>query len=99
MEEAALLNLKSISPIDFSKGYSDWQEVGFKERTAKLMFWALLPIARLLTDTLMFCGKPDFAPVAVEFSALAIARMIKESGTGIDLEKAAGGCQYRERRN
>ena len=87
LEEAALLNLKSISPIDFSKGYSDWQEVGFKERDGKIDVLGAFADGAVVDGYADVLRETGFAPVAVEFSALAIARMIKESGTGIDLEK------------
>ena len=87
LEEAALLNLKSISLIDFGKGYSDWQEVGFKERDGKIDILGAFADGAVVDGYSGVLRETGFLPVAIEFSALAIARMIKEFGTGVHLEK------------
>lgn len=87
LEEAAMLNLKSISPINLDKSYADWQEVGTKERNGKIDILGAFADGAVVDEYAAVLRETDFLPAAVEFPALALARTVKEFGSGIDLEK------------
>jgi hypothetical protein len=87
LEEAAALNLKSISPIDINAAYADWQRLGSREKEGKIELLGAF-VNRLVVDEYVeVLEKAGFSAVAVEFPALAIARTIKELAAGIDPEK------------
>lgn len=82
LEDAALLNLRVISPIDFETAYADWQEVApGEEDSARSEVRAIGAFAeRSAVDpysaSLGSCG---FVPVAIEFASLSVARAISEA--------------------
>lgn len=80
-EEAALLNLRVISPIDIDEAYADWQEVAHGgEDSARQDVRALGAFAeRQVIDAYMKAvSQAGFMPVAVEFASLSVARAIME---------------------
>ncbi|MBI3045980.1 MAG: pilus assembly protein PilM [Candidatus Harrisonbacteria bacterium] len=87
LEEAANLNLKSISPIDLGAGYADWQEIGLQEKDGKLEVLAAFADRAAIDDYQQCLESAGFAAVAVEFPALAISRAIQALAVGIDIEK------------
>ena len=87
LEEAAELNLKSISPIDLKTGYADWQKIGVQERDGKIEFLGAFVKSSAADDFIECLESAKFVPVAVEFPALAIGRSIKEFSAGVNLEK------------
>ena len=87
LEDAAKLNLVSISPIDLSVGYADWQQVGIQERDGKLEILGAFSNSAVIDEYVQCLSESGFISVAVEFPALAIARAIKEYGSGIDIDK------------
>ena len=87
LEEAANLNLKSISPIDLKSGYADWQEVGVQEKDGKLELLAAFSDRSAIDDYQQCLKAAGFAAVAIEFPALAISRAIQVLAAGIDVEK------------
>ncbi|MBN2197716.1 hypothetical protein JW698_00750 [Candidatus Wolfebacteria bacterium] len=76
-EEAVNLNLRMISPIDFSSVYADWQKVG-KNKTDRGQTEILGAfISKKITDDFVECLKDtNFVVVAIEFSGLALSRLI-----------------------
>ena len=86
LEEAAQLNLQSISPIDWNASYADWQQIGEQEKEGKAELLGAFASKSVLDGYAKAVFAAGFIPVAVEFPALAIARTIKELAAGVDLE-------------
>lgn len=85
IEEAAKLNLQMTSPINLEKAYSDWQIIG-----ANANQWEILGafIESSLVDEYNRCLRESgFLPAAFEFPALSLARLIKQLGPPLDLNK------------
>lgn len=87
LKEAAELNLKSLSPIDFAKASADWQQIGAQEKDGKIEILAAFAESAAVSEYISALREAGFVPVAAEFPALAIARTIKEFGVGIDLAR------------
>ena len=86
LEEAAKLNLESVSPLDLNNAYADWQKIGVREKDGKLdMLGAFIerPVSDAYFQVLKTAG---FLAAAVEFPSLGIVRVIKEFGVGVNPE-------------
>src|SRR3990167_6970625 len=83
LEEAAKLNLQMISPIDFERAYSDWQAVG-KSRENGLEILGAFIHSELIDELDDSLREANFAPVAIEFSSLSLARLASELGEAIN---------------
>lgn len=86
LEDAARLNLRMLSPIDFDSAYADWQAVGDHEHSSVLGGGAGVVdalgafVESSVVDGYARCMvRARFFPVAVEFSSLSIARLVHES--------------------
>lgn len=81
LEEAVGLNLKMISPSDFSTVYADWQKVGETSIDGGQLEILAAFISRQIIDEIINCLKEtNFVVVAVEFSALALSRLVQGLG-------------------
>lgn len=87
LEEAAFLNLKSISPIGIGGGYADWQKIGFGEKGGKVDILGAFTQKESVDEYMGILEASGFRTVAVEFPGLAIARTIKELASDVDLAK------------
>jgi len=89
LEEAIELNLKMISPIDFSAAYSDWQSVGEEVVNGHAQSEILGAFAEAkMIDEIDDCLKiSNFVPAAFEFNGLALVRLAVEYGANIDKNK------------
>ena len=86
IEEAAELNLRMVSPISQEKTYSDWQIIG--ENTNQMDILGAFIENSIVDDydrCLRECG---FLPMAFEFPALSLTRLIKDLGPAIDIGKS-----------
>lgn len=86
LEEAANLNLKSISPLDLKDAYADWQVIGIQEKDSKLEFLAAFADSSVINAYRECLEAAGFAIIAVEFPALAISRAIKELAVGVEIK-------------
>ncbi|MDD5547769.1 MAG: pilus assembly protein PilM [Candidatus Pacebacteria bacterium] len=85
IQEAAALNLQLISPIDIKTAYFDWEKVGdSKKEGERLEILGSFINKQVIEDYVSAFKQAGFRTVAVEFSSLSIARLIKEKGVGID---------------
>lgn len=83
--EAIKLNLQSISPIDYSSAYADWEQIEEGDNKVQILSaFAGRGIVDSYAEVLMAAG---FSPAVVEFPALAMARAIKEFAVGVDFDK------------
>ena len=82
VRETALLNLQSISPIDINSAYYDFQLIGENKKGQLEAIGSFVNRAEVdeLTSALKESG---FSAVAVEFPALAVARLVKNYGAGL----------------
>ncbi len=88
LAEAVSLNLKMASPAGGDASYDDWQAIGRDEATAQTKIFAAFVDRTTvdgIADALFAAG---FLPMAVESRALALARMLRAKGAGIDVAKA-----------
>lgn len=87
LEKAIELNLEMASPSGASEMYSGWQIVG-RDTTANqvevLSAFMERPAVDDMVDTLSSAG---YIAVAVESKALALTRVFRQKGSGIDISK------------
>ncbi len=83
LEEAAKLNLQMISPIDFERAYSDWQAVGKSRENGFEILGAFIH-SELIDELDGLLREANFAPVAIEFSGLSLARLASALGEGVN---------------
>ena len=80
LEEAARLNLRMLSPIDFDTAYADWQKISdipnADGSVDALSAFVESRVADAYHEALIASG---FLPVAMEFASLSLARAIAAS--------------------
>ncbi|MCL5006665.1 MAG: hypothetical protein M1153_00750 [Patescibacteria group bacterium] len=81
LSEAANLNLRMISPIDFDQAYSSWQRIengiGGNGRVKFLGAFVQKTIIDEMADVL---SQANFGIATVEFSSLSLTRCLRQSG-------------------
>lgn len=84
IEEAAVLNLKMISPIDFENAYYDWEMIGekFNGGMSQLEILGAFTPKQIVDDYEDVLSRAGFSVVAIEFPAIALARAFVELGEG-----------------
>lgn len=87
MQEAAVLNLKMLSPTDIRNVYYDWQVLSEAKYGGGLELLGAFVNKSVVDDLGSVFKEAGFSVVAVEFAGLAISRLIKEKSVGIDLTK------------
>jgi Tfp pilus assembly PilM family ATPase len=87
LERAIALNIQMGSPGPESELYAGWQVVGKEEDQGQIdvlsAFVERAPVDGVV-DALSAAG---FVPMAIESKALAVARVFREKGSGIDIAK------------
>ncbi len=87
LEEAARLNLEMISPLDLKSSYHGWQKIGEQfGQSAQIELLGAFVEASLVDEFFRVLAAANFSVVAVEFPALAIARVV-----GRELERSGKG--------
>ena len=77
LEEAIRLNMQVISPLDFSRVYSDWQKIGSSQKSTHEMEILSSFTSKELIDSLYdLLIAANFIPVAIEQKAMSIIRLI-----------------------
>jgi hypothetical protein len=87
-ETAVKLNLQMSSPMDVAETYSGWETINRDEalgRAEVLGAFANRAMVDTMTNAIFPAG---FVAIAVESKALAIARVVRECGTGFDAQKS-----------
>ncbi len=89
LEEAVDLNLKMISPTDFSKVYSDWQAIGEEviDGRDQLEILGAFSESQMIDEFDKSLKEANFMPVAFEFSGLALARLAVDFGANVSKNK------------
>jgi Tfp pilus assembly PilM family ATPase len=83
LDEAVRLNLQVLSPIDFSKAYSDWQKVE-NPKTRGVEILASFVEKDVVDKIIAPVTEENFVPVAIEQKAASLTRIILQSVSGND---------------
>lgn len=83
LNEAVRLNLQVLSPIDFSKAYSDWQKVE-NPKTRGVEILASFVEKDIVDKIIGPVTKSNFIPVAIEQKAASLTRVILQLASGND---------------
>ena len=87
LEEAVQLNLQMASPLEEGEAYSGWQLLGRNEKSLQLEILSVFIEKCVVDDMVDSLFEAGFIVMAVESKALALTRMLREKGAGIDAPK------------
>ncbi|MHB9019589.1 MAG: hypothetical protein ACYC3G_01780 [Minisyncoccota bacterium] len=88
INEAAKLNLQLLSPIDIKTAYTDWEKIGVsQEEGGKIELLGGFTNKAMVDEFTSVFREAGFGIVAVEFSALSLARLIKTESINSNFEK------------
>ncbi len=87
LEKAIDLNVQSLSPVDASQVYADWELLGRDDVNLKLDISAAFIDKPIVDDMVQALFAAGFLTVGVESRALALVRILREKGAGIDITK------------
>lgn len=88
INEAAKLNLQLLSPIDVKTAYTDWEKIGeSQEEGGKIELLGGFTNRITVDEFTSVFREAGFGIVAVEFSALSLARLIKTESLNANFEK------------
>jgi len=88
VSEAAKLNLQLISPIDIKTAYTDWEKIGeTQEEGGKMELLGAFANKTMIDEFAAIFKEAGFGIVAMEFSALSLARLIKDESFNANSEK------------
>lgn len=101
LEEAAVLNLQMISPIDLKQSYYSYQSVGITANGVRQLelLGAFIPNG-IVDDWLSLLRESGFSPIAVEFQSLSMVRAMDylkitdPKSTYVALVVAADGLNF-----
>ncbi len=85
IRETARLNLQSISPLDINAAYYDHQMIG-ENKKGQLEALGAFVNSQEVDELSAALKEARFNPVAVEFPALAVTRLIRNYGAGLKKE-------------
>ncbi len=84
LEKAIALNLQMASPGTAAELYSGWQIVGRDEKTLKISVLGFFLDRVVVDDMVASLFSAGFLALAVESRSLALARVLREKGSGIE---------------
>lgn len=84
LNEAVKLNLQMVAPSATTDAYSGWQIVGEDKNDKKLDILSAFLDRSVAEDFSKVLRAAGFLPVALESRAMALARLVRERGIGID---------------
>ncbi|MBI4119390.1 MAG: hypothetical protein HY456_00910 [Parcubacteria group bacterium] len=84
LADAAEFNLKMLSPMGKEGAFSDWQVVG--ETYDQLELLAAFAPSAVIDGYIDVLRTAGFNVIAIEFPALSIIRLIRESGVSVDIK-------------
>lgn len=88
LDEAIKLNVQMLSPTDASSVYSGWQLLGRDDAQMRLELSAAFVEKQTIDEIVPVLSAAGFVTVAVESRALALVRVLKEKGSGVDNDKS-----------
>lgn len=87
LEEAVALNLQMASPLEAGEAYSGWQIVGKNEDTAQMEILSAFVDRKVVDEMADALFESGFLAMAVESKALALTRVLREKGAGVEAGK------------
>lgn len=88
INEAAKLNLQLLSPIDIKTAYTDWERIGeSQEEGGKIELLGGFTNKAIVDEFTSVLREAGFGVMAVEFSALSLARLIKTESLNANFDK------------
>lgn len=88
VNDAAKLNLQLLSPIDIKTAYTDWEKIGeSQEEGGKIELLGGFTNKAIVDEFSSVFREAGFGVVAVEFSSLSLARLIKTESLNANFEK------------
>ncbi len=88
LEKAIALNVQMLSPVDASQTYSGWQLMGKDEANLRLEILVAFIDKQLVDEVVQALFTAGFLTVGVESRALALTRILREKGAGVDVNKS-----------
>ncbi len=87
--DAVRLNMQTISPIDFSSAYSDWQPIApLASDGMETSILASFVNKQLIDDVMVALGKAHFYPVAIEQKSVSLVRGLTTHVPSFDSTKS-----------
>lgn len=86
-EEAVALNLAMVSPRDAEQTHAGWQVLGRDETTLQMKILSAFADKKLVDEMVDALFESGFLTMAVESRALALTRMLREKGAGVEVHK------------
>lgn len=87
LDQAVALNLQMASPLEAGEAHSGWQVVGRNEATFQLEILSAFIERKVVDEMVDALFEAGFVVMAVESKALALTRMLREKGAGVDVAK------------
>jgi len=88
-EDAVKLNLQTISPIDFSNAYSDWETIApLSSSGMETNILASFVNKPLIDDLLVALDQAHFYPVAIEQKSVSLVRALTANAPSFDPAKS-----------
>lgn len=88
LDKAIDLNVQMASPVDVSKAYFGWQILGRDEVNLRSEIAAAFVDKAVVDEMTQALYDAGFITVGVESRALALVRLLREKGAGIDVQKS-----------
>jgi Tfp pilus assembly PilM family ATPase len=88
LDKAIDLNVQMASPIDTKQAYFGWQILGRDEVNLRSEISAAFVDRTVVDDITQALYTAGFITVGVESRALALVRVLREKGVGVDIEKS-----------
>ena len=88
LEKAIDLNVQMASPVDIAHAYFDWQLLGRDEVSLRSEIAAAFVDKAIVDDVTRALYASGFVAVGVESRALALARVLRKMGVGVDVGKS-----------
>ncbi|HEX4104398.1 MAG TPA: hypothetical protein VHZ04_02895 [Candidatus Paceibacterota bacterium] len=88
LDKAVELNLQMASPLGAGEAYSGWQIVGRDEGAAKVEVLASFVEKKAVDEMVDVLFEAGFLTMAMESRALALTRVLREKGAGVDAKSA-----------
>ncbi len=86
-DEAVELNLAMVSPLEADKAHAGWQILGRDETTLQMKVLSAFADKKLTDELVDALFESGFLTMAVESRALALTRMLREKGAGVEVHR------------
>ncbi len=88
LNKAVALNVQMLSPVDTSQEYAGWQLLGKDEASLRLEVLAAFIDKQIVDEVVQALFTAGFLTVGIESRALALTRILREKGAGVDVDKS-----------